>query len=179
MKRWVGVAAVMGLLGGWAGAQTAPKAGPASEDGLSVIMAYAGEWKIQGERFATPHSDAGKEDTTLRNDCWRSGSYIACNQYVDGESKVLLVFTCNEKDKTYTSYQIPQGGGEPGSSKVLIAGNAWMFPWETTSGTTTTKFRVVFEFAAADHINYRQEFSTDGVQWTLMAKGTEIKTGGK
>ncbi len=179
MKRWVGAVVVMGLLSGWVAAQTAQKAEPEPGDGLSVIMAYAGVWKIQGERFATAHSEAGKEDTTLRNDCWRSGGYIACNQYVDGESKVLLVFTCNEKDKTYMSYQIPQGGGQPGSSKVLIAGNAWMFPWEVTNGPTTTHFRVVFEFAAADHINYRQEFSTDGVTWTQMAKGTEIKTSEK
>src|SRR5581483_232769 len=72
--------------------------------GMDVIMAYAGTWKVTGERFATAHSDAGKEDSTLRNDCWKSGGYVACNQYVNGESKVLLVFTYNDAQKMYTSY---------------------------------------------------------------------------
>src|SRR6185503_11923472 len=75
--------------------------------GIDVIMTYAGTWKVNGERFATAHSDAGKEDNTLRNDCWKSGGYVACNQYVNGESKVLLVFTYNDVTKIYTSYPIP------------------------------------------------------------------------
>src|SRR4051794_36449865 len=45
--------------------------------GIDTVMAYAGTWKVNGERFATAHSDAGKEDTTLRNDCWKSGGYVA------------------------------------------------------------------------------------------------------
>src|SRR5580700_4406193 len=114
MKRWIGAMLLMGLFGGWAPAQTAQKSEQVSADGLDVMKIYAGVWKISGERFATAHSDAGKEETTLRNDCWQSGAYFACNQYVDGESKVLLVFTFNDKDKTYTSYQIPQGGSKTG-----------------------------------------------------------------
>ena len=37
--------------------------------GIDAILAYAGTWKVHGERFATPFSNAGQEDTTLRNDC--------------------------------------------------------------------------------------------------------------
>ena len=68
--------------------------------GIDAIMAYAGTWKGKGERFATAHSDAGKDDTTLRNDCWKSAGYVACNQFVNGESKVLLVYTYNDLLKT-------------------------------------------------------------------------------
>ena len=41
--------------------------------GIDAIMAYAGTWKVSGEQFATPYSAASKEETTLRNECWKSG----------------------------------------------------------------------------------------------------------
>ena len=71
-------------------------------------MAYAGTWKVNGERFATAHSDVGKDDTTLRNDCWKSGGYVACNQYVNGESKVLLVFTYSELTRCTPAIRFPE-----------------------------------------------------------------------
>lgn len=143
---------------------------------IDTIMAYAGTWKVQGERFATAHSDAGKEDTTLRNDCWKSGGYVACNQYVNGESKVLLVFTYNDVTKTYTSYPIPQNGEAVSAGRLQIIGNVWTFPWQVPQGGTTTYFHVVNVFTGMDHINYVQEFSTDNVHWTRMAQGSETKT---
>jgi hypothetical protein len=86
--------------------------------GIDAIMAYAGTWKVSGERFATAHSDSGKEDSTLRNDCWKSGGYVACNQYVNGESKVLLVFTYSNLTKMYTSYPIPSDGHAVSSGRL-------------------------------------------------------------
>ena len=85
---WIGFGIIF-VASGFASAQT-PQQPP---DGIDTIMSYAGTWKVHGEHFATAYSQAGKEDKTLRNDCWKSGAYVACNQYVDGESKVLLVFT--------------------------------------------------------------------------------------
>ena len=143
--------------------------------GIDAIMAYAGTWKVSGERYATAHSDAGKEDTTLRNDCWKSGGYVACKQIVNGDSKVLLVFTYNDQQKMYTSYPIPKNGEGVSSGRLQIIGNVWTFPWQVTQGSQTTFFHVVNVFTSPDHIDYAQEFSTDNVHWTTMAKGTETK----
>lgn len=145
--------------------------------GIDAVMAYAGTWKVNGERFATAHSDAGKEDTTLRNDCWKSGAYVACNQYVNGESKVLLVFTYSDLTKMYTSYPIPQNGAAVGSGRLQIVGNIWTFPWEITQNGVTTYFHVVNVFKDHDHIDYAQEFSPDNVHWTKMAQGSETRIG--
>lgn len=145
--------------------------------GIDTIMAYAGTWKVQGTRFATAHSDAGNEDTTLRNDCWKSGAYVACNQYVNGDSKVLLVFTYNAKQQMYTSYPIPQNGEPASSGRLQIVGNVWTFPWQVSQGGADTYFHVVNVFTSSDHIDYVQEFSTDNVHWTTMAKGSETKIG--
>ncbi len=158
----------------------APQQQPAQEaqqgpGGIDAITEYAGTWKVQGEHFATAYSQAGKEEKTLRNDCWRSGAYYACNQFVDGESKVLLIFTYNDKEKMFTTYQIPQGGAAAGSGKLQIAGNIWTFPWQVTMGETTIYFRVVNVFTGADRIDYAQEFSPDNVHWNAMAKGSETR----
>ena len=146
--------------------------GPA---GIDAITAYAGTWKVQGERFATAYSQAGKEERTLRNDCWKSGAYYACNQFVDGESKTLLIFTYNDKDKMYTTYQIPQGGAAAGSGKLQIVGNIWTFPWQVTMGESTMYFHVVNVFTGTDRIDYAQEFSSDNVHWNAMARGSETR----
>ncbi len=143
--------------------------------GVDAIMIYSGTWKVHGERFATAYTTAGKEDSTLQNDCWKSGPYVACNQSVDGESKVLLVFTFNDISKEYTTYPIPQNGQAASVGILQIVGNVWTFPWEVAQNGTTTYFHVVNVFSG-DHIDYAQEFSPDKVHWTTMAKGTETRT---
>ena len=174
-------AGMMALLALGSGTAQAPQPPPKvvtqqPTAGIDAIMAYAGTWKVQGERFATAHSDAGKEDATLRNDCWKSGAYVACNQYVNGESRVLLVFTYSDLLKMYTSYPIPLNGEAANAGRLQIVGNVWTFPWEVTRDGVTTYFRVVNVFTSTDHIDYEQEFSKDNVHWTTMAKGSDTKT---
>jgi len=143
--------------------------------GIAAIWAYAGTWKVETEHFDTAHSKAGHEKATLRNSCWKDGAYVACNQYVDGDSKVLLVFTYNEKDKVYSSYPIPKDGSPAGKGTLIIEGNVWTYPWETTEKDATTYFRVVNTFVTPDRIEFRQEYSTDKTHWTLMAKGQDVR----
>jgi len=176
----IGFMAVLAL--GSAAAAQAPQPPPKiavqqPTAGIDAIMAYAGTWKVQGERFTTPYSTAGKEDTTLRNECWKSGGYVVCNQIVNGESKVLIVYTYSDLLKMYTSYPIPPNGEAASAGRLQIVGNVWTFPWEVTQGGTTTYFHVVNVFSGSDHIEYAQEFSPDNVHWTRMAKGSETKVG--
>jgi hypothetical protein len=145
----------------------------AEPTGIEKILAYKGTWKIETEHFKTRFSEPRKESSTLRNDCWRSGGYFVCDQFVNGESKDLIVFTHNAKDDTYNSYSVPSGGGEAGSGKLLIKGNVWTFPWEDKQDGKTIYFQVVNTFTAPDAIEYRQEFSEDQVHWTVTAKGLE------
>jgi hypothetical protein len=152
-----------------------PATPPDKPAGIDAIRAYEGTWDVSIEHFDTPHSKASRERTSLRNDCWKSGGYFACNQYVDGDSKVLLVFTYDEKSNVYTSYQVPLGGGNPGSGKLMIEGNVWTYPWQDGEGDKATYFRVVNVFIEAGKIEFRQEFSTDKIHWTLMGKGSETK----
>jgi hypothetical protein len=144
--------------------------------GIEKIAAYAGTWAVDIQHVETPYSKAGHDHNTLRNDCWRSGPYFACNQYVDGDSKALLVFTCDAKADRYTSYPVPEDGNEAGKDALLIRGNTWTYPWETKDGGKTTSFRVVNTWVKPDEIEFRQEFSVDNVKWSEMAHGLEKRT---
>ncbi len=142
--------------------------------GVDAIWAYAGTWKTTMDHLDTPYSKAGHEETTLVNDCWKSGAYVACRQIVNGDPKVLIVFTCRDAHNC-SSYQIPPGGETPGSGKLQLDGNTWTFPWEQTEGGKTTYFRVVNVWSSPLTIEFRQEFSADQVHWTRMASGHEVK----
>ena len=126
------------------------------------------------EYVDTPYSKTGKESSTLVNDCWKSGVYVACRQIVNGDPKVLIVFTCKD-DHNCTSYQIPPDGGESGLGKVVLDGGTWTFPWSVTENGKTTFFRVVNVWTSARTIDFRREFSTDQQHWTRMASGREEK----
>jgi hypothetical protein len=153
--------------------QPGPKGG-----GVNGIWAYAGTWKTEMEHVDTPYSKADKESSTLVNDCWKSGAYVACRQIVNGDPKVLIVFTCKD-DHNCVSYQIPPDGGSAGSGKVLLDGVTWTFPWSVTENGKTTYFRVVNVWTTASSIEFRQEYSTDQEHWTRMASGHEEKVPGK
>jgi len=68
---------------------------------IGKISAYAGTWKSETEHFNTKFSKARKESASLRNDCWRSGAYYSCHQFVNSKPSALSVYTYNEKDNVY------------------------------------------------------------------------------
>ena len=174
MSRWLRAVAVLAAIcGGAACPALAGEAGTAT--GVDVLRAYAGTWKVEKENLATAESKAGHESNMLRNDCWQSGGYFVCDQFVNGESKALLVFTYDAARKVYTSYPVPTDGSSAGKGRLMIEGNVWTFPWQTGEGAGATFFRVVNVFVSPARIEFRQEFSRDGKQWTVMARGAETR----
>src|SRR5271165_1931247 len=139
--------------------------------GIDKILAYKGTWKIETEHFQTRFSKAAKESSTLRNDCWRSAGFFVCDQFVDGESKDLIVFTYDAAEGIYHSYSVPAAGGDGGGGKLIIKGNVWTFPWQDKQDGKTVYFQVVNTFTTPGTIEYRQEFSEDNVHWTVTARG--------
>ncbi|MHB8526761.1 MAG: hypothetical protein ACYDD2_11460 [Candidatus Acidiferrales bacterium] len=154
----------------------APAFAQSGDTAIAKISAYAGTWKSETEHFNTKFSKARKESTSLRNDCWRSGAYYACHQFVNGKAAALIVYTYNEKNDAYKSYVIPPDGGDAVTGKLLIKGNVWTFPWKDKDSTGKTfYFQVVNVWTGPDTIDYRTEFSADKVHWTVASKGHEYK----
>jgi hypothetical protein len=150
-------------------------AAPPARSGIEVLTAYAGTWSMQTVHLDTPYSKAGREAATLRNDCWRSGDFYACNQFVDGRSKALVVFAYDAKDGSYASYPLVIGVDATHAGRLIVSGNVWTFPWQTTDKGKTTHFRVVNTFTSPQSIEFRQEYSEDGEHWLQMASGQERK----
>lgn len=150
-------------------------AAPAASDGLERIAIYAGTWHTQAEHYTTPYSKAGKETGVLRNDCWRSRAFYACEQVVDGQSKALIVFQRGKDDSHYVTHPLPADGGAAGNGTLQIDGDRWTFPWQFSDHGKTVYARVVNVFHGRDRIDYRQEYSFDQVHWMPMAKGTETR----
>ena len=172
MPRYLFLIAGLSLGGAaWAGAPGAP-----ATHGLDVLAAYAGTWKAVIHHLDTPFSKKGEDLYTLRNDCWRSAGYYACDQFVGGESKALLIYTYDKATGVYSSYPLPAGSTatvHPGT--LIVQGNTWTFPWDGTEDGKTTHFRVLNIWSTPDSIQFRQEFSRDGKQWVTMAEGQETR----
>lgn len=146
-----------------------------SPAGIAAIEAYKGTWKISTVARDTAHSKAAHDEKVLRNDCWRSAGYYACNQFLDGVSQALLVFTYSQDKNLYTSYVIPQDGSAAHSGTLEIHGDTWIYPWDVTENGPTVYYRVVNIFTSRNSIQFRSEFSADKQTWTPTATGTEVR----
>ena len=144
---------------------------PSDLDRLNV---FAGTWKSEAQNFDTPYSTAATVSSTLVNQCWKAGAFFVCNQSVNGVSRVLLVFSYKAGD-TYWISEVPADTGHAASSTVIISGGVWTFPGQSTKLGQTTYFRTVDIFNGTDSIDFREEFSTDKENWTLMSKGHESR----
>ncbi|MFI4920658.1 MAG: hypothetical protein ACHQAZ_03330 [Gammaproteobacteria bacterium] len=151
-----------------------PVSSSAGVAGLDALSAYAGSWRTEIHYLDTPYSQKRDTSYELRNDCWRSAGFYACDQFVGGESKALLIYTYDPAHG-YSSYPIPVGAGEVHAGHLEIQGKVWTFPWKTVKDGKTTYFHVTNTWDSPDSIQFRQEYSPDGQQWLLMAEGHETR----
>lgn len=155
----------------------APLPAPAA-GGLDTVQLYAGTWKTHIDHLTTKFSKARSEDTTVKNDCWRSDDFYVCHQIVDGKSSDIIVYSYDAKANQYHSHGLAAGAdAQMFSGTFTINGNEWIYPWQDKDGTQTVYVRIVNTFEGRDTIHYRQEFSYDNVHWTVTATGTEHRVG--
>jgi len=152
----------------------AAAADTSSPTGLDRLNIFAGTWKSESQTFKTPYSEEGSSTTTLVNQCWKAGAFFVCNQSVNGVSASMLVFTYKGGD-TFSEAAVQVATGQANNGTLMIAGGVWTFPGVSHKLGQVTYFRVVNIYSDNDHLDYREEFSTDQQNWTLMAKGHETR----
>jgi hypothetical protein len=167
------IAASIGLSTGLARAEV-PVASASPQTGLDMLTAYAGRWDTEIHFLDTPYSHKSDTSYELRNDCWRSAGFYACDQFVEGASKALLVYTY-DAEHGYSSYPISEDNMEVHAGHIDIQGKVWTFPWKGVKNGKTTYFHVINTWESPDSIQFRQEYSVDGEHWTLMAQGHETR----
>jgi hypothetical protein len=143
---------------------------------LQTLEVLAGTWNADGQTFDTEYSKAGKDSSTLHNDCWQSGMFYACDQVVDGDSKALIVFAAGEKPGAFVSYGIvPPNPANAG--RLVIDGNTWAYGGVIT-GAPAPYWRTLNEFSnpgGTTTIHYKVQYSKDGTNWISTKEGVETK----
>jgi hypothetical protein len=143
--------------------------------GIEKVMVFAGTWKSEADHYETAYSKAGHVTVTTANVCWRSGSYYVCDQTVDGISRALLVFVYAGSGDTYGTFLVPADGTPGVSGQLIIYDNTWTFPVQRNNLGKVTYFRTVNTFTDANHYDFRQEYSEDKQNWTIMVQGHQIR----
>ena len=138
--------------------------------GLDRLTVFAGSWQSNLENYETPYSHAATISSTLVNQCWKAGAFFMCNLAANGESRVLLVFTYKGGDSYGVTF-VPADGSHAVNGSLIVAGGVWTFPGQSTKLGQTVYFRTVNMFSDLNNYDYREEFSTDQLTWTLMSKG--------
>jgi hypothetical protein len=164
-----------GRLGDWPAARASDALAGNAVEGIDKITILAGTWKTNGQSLDTDFSKAGRDTSTLRNDCWRSGEFYSCDQFVNGESKALVIFTFNPGDGTYNTYAIIAGGKPATSGKLKIDGETWTYEKPQDSDSKPPYFRTVNVFEGANTIHFSVEFTRDNQHWTVMTQGVETR----
>jgi hypothetical protein len=144
-------------------------------EGLDKMAVLTGTWKTDSQQFDTDFSKAGRDTSTLRNDCWRSGEFYACDQYVNGKSKALIVFSFSASDGTYNTYAIRSGGAPASSGKLKIDGDTWTYQNPQDADSQSPYFRTVNVFEDDSKIHFSVEFTRDNQHWVTMNEGVETR----
>jgi len=145
--------------------------------GLDALGAYAGSWRADAQFLDTPYSQKHGSSYELRNDCWRSAGFYTCDQFVGGESKALVIYTYDAA-RGYSSHPILPGAEAVHVGHPDMQGKVWTFPWKAIKDGKTAYFHVTYTWESPGNIGFRQEYSSDGRRWILMAQGHETRVKG-
>lgn len=144
--------------------------------GLDKLSVYAGSWNIASEYFNTPYTKAHKEQSVVRNNCWRSRNYFACNQVSGTELETFIVYTYDPKAAVYHVYTIHDHLHRVSMGTLVINGKTWTYSAKLKDQNNKDVDIVnVNSVTSSDTIDYLEKFSNDSQHWTLMSKGHEVK----
>lgn len=149
-----------------------------SKSGLDKLAVYDGSFEIKATYFKTPYSEAHAEDSVVLTRCWRSPDFYSCNQSgkMIGQPQ-LEVYTYDAKKDEYWVYFIPNNAEHLTSGMRLTTdGKVWTYfaKLKDTKGKEVY-LRNINTFTSPDVIDYEEDYSIDGVKWTIMDKGHETR----
>ncbi|HEY1992053.1 MAG TPA: hypothetical protein VGH71_06285 [Gammaproteobacteria bacterium] len=141
---------------------------------LDRLDVFAGTWKSDVQNFKTPYSEASDGSSTLVNQCWKTGAFFVCNQSVNGVSRAMLVFSFRGGD-TYNEVEVGADTGHGANGTLLVDGGVWTFPGQFHRLGQVVYVRTVNIYDGTDALDFREEYSDDQVNWTMMSKGHETR----
>lgn len=131
---------------------------------LDDPRAYDGAWRVGAQ---------GRDE--LVNLCKQIGRYIACQQTRNGKTLGLSVFVGSKKPGRYYTQEVTLEGMPGSRSELEIDGNRWVYSGKGRERGRTVYYQTTNIFAGADHIHYERAKSGDGIHWTVIATGEEVR----
>ena len=137
-----------------------------------------GTWTTKGETLDSPFTKAGPQNYVTRRECWRDTAAYKCVFVVNGSLQLYDIFSWDPNDQIYHETQITPKGPQP-EFHISVKGDAWTYDQDIARPDgTVIHYRILRTYASPSSATYSYSFSTDGKQWTDIAKGTETLAGG-
>lgn len=161
------------MLGFWIAVAWADS--PAST-GLALIQArYAGIWKVEDAAYDTEVSRAGTKQYELTRLCVLSGTVLDCKFMALGSLQGEQRFTWDPATGLYHVEMDIAGHPQP-PFILTVKGNAWNFLEDVKDRDgQPIKLRILRQYHSDSEVSVSAAYSRDGVHWTLMSRGTEVR----
>jgi hypothetical protein len=159
----------------WVSSALADTPVPTGLDRLAQFL--PGTWTTKGETLDSPFTKAGPQNYVTRRDCWRDASSYKCVFVVNGSLQLYDIFSWDAQDQLYQETQITPQGRQP-EFHIFVKGDTWTYDQDIVRpGSTVIHYRILRVYTSASSATYSYSYSSDGKQWTDIAKGTETLAG--
>lgn len=157
----------------WVSVALADPATPTGLDRLAAVL--PGTWNTEGQTLDSPFTKAGPQKYITQRDCWREADSYKCVFVVNGSLQLYDIFSWDAQDKLYQETQITPKGRQP-EFHISVTSDTWTYDQDIArSDGSVIHYRIVRVYASTSSASYSYSFSTDGKQWTEIAKGTETR----
>lgn len=162
----------------WTSAALADPAVPALTGLDRLAQVLPGTWTTKGETLDSPFTKAGPQNYVTRRDCWRDAASYKCVFVVNGSLQLYDIFSWDAEDQLYQETQITPQGRQP-EFHILVKGYSWTYDQDIVRpDSTVIHYRILMVYTSASSATYSYSYSTDGKQWTIIARGSETLMGG-
>lgn len=144
-------------------------------DRLAQVL--PGTWKTEGQTFDVPNiTKAGPQHFTTVRDCWRDADAYKCVYVVNGTLQLYDIISWHAVDGTYLLTRITKDGRQP-EFHISVKDDVWTFAQDIQrQDGHIVHYRIVRTITSPGTVNYVNELSEDGKEWTPMARGTETRS---
>ena len=157
----------------WTTAALADTPAATGLDRLAQVL--PGIWTTKGETLDSPFTKAGPQSYVTRRDCWRDGDSYRCVFVVNGSLQLYDIFSWDAGGGLYQETQITPKGRQP-EFRISVKGDTWTYDQDIARPDgAVIHYRILRVYSSASSATYSYSYSTDGKQWTEIAKGTETR----
>ena len=139
---------------------------------------FLGLWKTEGTFKDTPYSKAHTSKSEMTCDWTPNHGFLLCDQIIhtpDRSKDDLSIYTYNQQSNAFSFFGLSPDDTEARTTKLTTEDNLWTYSDEGTEGGKHIRFRTTNKFTTPTTMNWRSEYSEDGVHWILMGDGTDTR----